>query len=47
MGVVGRRYLDFLNVLFIPTALVLALFAAASLLLCSLTFGADVQRGLQ
>ena len=34
MGVV-RRYIDFLIILLIPTPLVLALFAAGSLLLCS------------
>ena len=34
MGVVVRRYIDFL-ILLIPTPLVLALFAAASLLHCS------------
>ena len=35
MGVVVRRYIDFLIILFIPTPLVLTLFAAAaSLLLC-------------
>ena len=37
MGVVVKRYVDFLIILLIPTPLVLALFflAAASLLLCS------------
>ena len=39
MGVVVRRYIDFLIILLFPTPLVLALFAAASLLLCSF-FGA-------
>ena len=33
VGVVARRYIDFL-ILLIPTPLVLALFSAASLLLC-------------
>ena len=36
MGVVVRRYIDFLIILLIPTPLVLVLFAAASLLLCSI-----------
>ena len=34
VDVVVRRYIDFLIILLIPTPLVLALFAAASLLLC-------------
>ena len=47
MGVVVRRYIDFLIILLIPIPLVLALFfAVASLLLCSLTFGTHAQRGL-
>ena len=36
MGVVVRRYIDFLIILLIPTPLGLAFFAAVSLLLCSL-----------
>ena len=38
MGVVVRRYIDFL-ILHIPTPVVLAFYAAASLLLCCLTLG--------
>ena len=38
MGVVVRRYIDFLIILLIPTPLLLALFAAASLLFCLFLF---------
>ena len=35
MGVIAWRYLDFLIILLIPTPLVLALFVAESISLCS------------